>query len=331
MDYIVLGCLAIDNIVNAQGITKLNQFGGNAAYGGAGIHIWDSGEIGLVSRKGNDFPEAWIKELQDYGIDTKGIKKVDESHLMTSGMLYDSYGNREELVFNEDNQTDESKEGFPTMTPWEVTKAHDLFAPEIHDIPADYIGAAVMIGARHYDRQLSYANFLREQNPEGIIIMDTGKDYMKPEYELKLPELLRKVDVLLPSESEVCGLFGFDVDMEWAARRLCRMGAKAVVIKLGVKGCLIYQAIEDKIHYVPVFPANVQDPTGAGDSFCGGFLAGLKESGDLIQAAMYGAVSASFIIEHFGVEAVLKIKRHEALKRLDYLRTVMNGGNINGK
>ena len=82
MDYVAVGCLGIDNIINTVGIKKLNVFGGNAAFGTAGISIWHDGEVGVVSRKGTDIPQEWIRMLEERGIDTTGIKDVPMRHMM---------------------------------------------------------------------------------------------------------------------------------------------------------------------------------------------------------------------------------------------------------
>lgn len=324
MDYVVLGCLSIDNIINAQGIKKLKQFGGNAAYGAAGMNLWKPGSIGVVSRMGTDIPVEWLEQMKKSGIDVEGIRSVGMRHMMFSGMVYDEYGDRNEVVFNEDLESEESGliKGFPVMTPKMVKEAHENFAPTIEDIPASYRDAkAVMIAARHFDRQLAYAQYFRKYNPDVRIVMDTGNDYMKPQYKNELSELFSLVDVIIPSETEARALFGEECDLEAAVIALTELGAKAAVIKVGKQGCIIYDSVTHKMVHVPVYAANVQDPTGAGDSFCGGFTVGLNETNDLVQAAMYGTVSASFIIENFGVTPTLEIKREMAEQRLELLKT----------
>lgn len=111
--------------------------------------------------------------------------------------------------------------------------------------------------------------------------------------------------------------------MEDAARELAGLGAKNVLIKVGRRGCITYNSKTGEMHHVPVYNAQVEDPTGAGDSFCGGFTVGMKETGDLVKAAMYGAVSSSFIIEHFSVVPSLGISRAEAEKRLRAIEAKM--------
>jgi sugar/nucleoside kinase (ribokinase family) len=318
MDYVSIGCLGIDNIIGTNGEKRLKVFGGNAAFGAAGISIWHDGNVGVVSRKGNDFSEEWIKMLKQYHIDTTGIRSVDLRHMMFAGMIYDSRtGERREVTFNEDEQSGELIAGFPMMTPEMVTMAHENFAPKVEDIPEDYSDANVFLAARHFDRQVSYAKFFREKNPKGVIILDTGNEYMKPEWKEKLPELFGLVDVVIPSEVEVKSLFG-DIPMAQAATRLMELGAKRAVIKLGKRGCLVNQ--DGEVIFVNAYHSDtVIDPTGAGDSFCGGFLVGYSKTHNLLTAAKYGAISSSFIIENFGIEPALKVSKEEAERRMQEL------------
>lgn len=314
MDYVAVGCLGIDNIINTRGIKKLNVFGGNAAFGVAGISIWHNKNVGIVTRKGNDIPEKWIEILREHNVDTEGVRDVPMRHMMFAGMVYDENGERREVTFNEDEQSEELIAGFPVMTPEMVTAAHENFAPKVEDIPEKYADADVFLAARHYDRQLSYAKYFRKRNPNGIIVLDTGKEYMKPECIEKLPALFSLVDVVIPSEVEVKGLFG-DIPMAEAAENMIKLGARNVVVKIGKRGCLVY--VNKEVIFVNAYHSDiVKDPTGAGDSFCGGFLVGYKETHDLVSAAKYGTVSSSFIIEDFGIEPALHISREAAEKRL---------------
>lgn len=313
MKYVAIGCLGIDNIINSKGIKRLNVFGGNAAFGTAGIALWHDGETGIVARMGCDISRDNIVTMQQAGIDTTGVHIIPIKNMMFSGMVYDENGDRREIL-NEDEPSGELIAGFPVMTPEMVTLAHENFAPTVEDIPDLYADADVFLCARHYDRQLSYAQYFREKNPGGIIVLDTGAAYMKPEYMEDLPVLFSLVDVVIPSEVEVKGLFG-DIAMIDAAKKLTDLGAKHVVIKIGKRGCLVYE--DGSATYVSAYhDTEVVDPTGAGDSFCGGFLVGYSKTKDLLMAAKYGTVSSSFIIEDFGIEGALRVTEEMAKERL---------------
>ncbi len=318
VDYVSVGCLAIDNIIGTNGEKRLKVFGGNAAFGAAGIGLWHDGRVGVVSRRGTDLPMAWIETLRAHGIDTRGIHDVPMRHMMFSGMVYDETGDRHEVTFNEDGQSAELIEGFPEMTPEMVTLAHENFAPTGDDIPDEYLGADVAIAARHYDRQMAYATRFREGRPDCLLVLDTGLQYMKPECIDLLPPLFEKVDVVIPSEAEARQLFG-DVRPSEMLRGLERLGAKHAAVKLGKRGCLVDSG--DGLALVGAYHSGsaVKDPSGAGDSFCGGFLVGLRRTGDLVEAAKYGAVSSSFVIEDFGADYALDVRAEDAEARLSHI------------
>lgn len=203
------------------------------------------------------------------------------------------------------------------MIPKMVTMAHENFASKAGDIADSYKDADVFLAARHFDRQVSYAEYFRKNHPNGVIILDTGSEYMKPEWKEKLPELFSLVDVVIPSEVEVKSLFG-DIPMAQAASRLMELGAEHAVIKLGKRGCLVNQ--DGAVIFVDVYHSDVvKDPTGAGDSFCGGFLVGYSKTHDLLTAAKYRTVSSSYVIEDFGVDPALHVSKEEAERRLGEL------------
>ena len=225
-------------VIGTNGEKRLKVFGGNAAFGAAGIALWHEGRVGVVSRRGLDLPMSWIDSLRAHDIDTDGIHDVHMRHMMFSGMVYDETGDRHEVTFNEDSQSAELVEGFPEMTPDMVTLAHEYFAPTEEDIPDGYLGADVAIAARHYDRQMAYATRFREGRKDCLLVLDTGLQYMKPEHVDILPALFEKVDVVIPSEAEARQLFG-DVRPSQMLQGLKQLGAKHAAIKLGKRGCLV--------------------------------------------------------------------------------------------
>ena len=320
MDIVILGCLCIDNSVNAEGVSMVHQFGGNCAYGAAGANMWNSGKVGMVARMGDDFPREWIRMLFERGIDTEGIREVHKRHLMFAGMFYDENGDRWELSLEKKKGEDNAIiADFPAMTPEMIREAQEDFAPTAEDIPDSYADAkCVMIASRHYDRQLAYARYFRDRNPGCRIVMDLGQDYLNPGRKDDMRKLFSLVDIVMPSEDEVKQIFGADLeDMCLAAKLLCsEYGANNSCVKIGKDGCIIYEKDKDRLTHVDIFKVKANDPTGAGDSFCGGFAVGLMETGDLVEAARYGAVSSSFIVEHFGAAEALKVPREQAEARL---------------
>jgi ribokinase len=130
-----------------------------------------------------------------------------------------------------------------------------------------------------------------------------------------LRQLLRRVNAFMPSEAEAESLLPAH-EAQSFCRQIAARGPRFVVIKQGDHGAAVFDRERDLFLHVAPYPATVADLTGAGDSFCGGFAVGLAETGDIRQAAYYGTVSASFIIEGFGGLHALSINRAQAAARL---------------
>ena len=147
---------------------------------------------------------------------------------------------------------------------------------------------------------------------------------MRPEYADKLTDLFKRADIVAPSFIEARSLFGENADPEECLRGLINLGAPNAVIKLGARGSCFMRASDMIPHFVPAFEVKeAKDPTGAGDSFCGGMTLGLLKTGDLLLAVMYGTVSASFVVEEFGVEGSFRYNIGDAEKRLRELTDKM--------
>ena len=145
--------------------------------------------------------------------------------------------------------------------------------------------------------------------------------------------LLANIDFLLPSIEELTvhadAAFKAegagstrDGNVFEAGRRLLAFGPRGIGVKMGARGMRFLLRDGERWHQIPPYPAQVVDPTGAGDAFCGGFLVGLARTGDPLQACLYGAVSASFIIEEFGVLHALEVDAAAGQSRLKRLQDI---------
>jgi ribokinase len=133
--------------------------------------------------------------------------------------------------------------------------------------------------------------------------------------------VLSRISALLPSKAEVSAFFDGDFTLTMVTT-LVDLGAPLVVVKLGRDGCAVLQA-GGRIVELPTCATKVSDPTGAGDAFCGGFLVGLTDCGDPVEAALRGTVSASFAVEGFGLSRLLSVDPAEARDRLRELRSTV--------
>ena len=166
---------------------------------------------------------------------------------------------------------------------------------------------------------LTWIDYLQER-PEIFVSVDVSPYPINGNLDdPDLLQLLRRADAFMPSEAEAESLMpGYETKS--FCREIAARGPKIVVIKQGDHGAVLYDRQQDCFRQILPYPADVDDLTGAGDSFCGGFATGYLETGDPVQAALYGTVSASFIIEGFGGLHALKISRSQAEQRLADLR-----------
>jgi sugar/nucleoside kinase (ribokinase family) len=144
---------------------------------------------------------------------------------------------------------------------------------------------------------------------------------MQPSYAADVAHILSRLDAFLPSEMETRLFLGEAAADLWsAAEAFGALGARCVVLKLGARGQFVYDALGRRKWHVPAYPARVVDVTGAGDAYCGGFLVGLTQTGDPLEAALRGAVSASLVVEGIGALYALGQPTGEPGARLAALR-----------
>lgn len=287
-----IGNLTIDDIVLwPSGQTWMNQPGGNVLFSALGARIWLE-EVGLLARLGNDYPRQMLKEIEARGI-RLGLFEVNVPTLH-DWALYEADGARQFINHLNSGNNEET-----TINADEVASEH--------------LGG----GAYHISAVPTYqqAGLVRKlKRPGRLISLDPHENWIVDHEEL-LFAALKNVDFFLPSEVEARRLYGANAPEE-AARSFAKAGPQVIVIKLGAQGSLVYDVHLDQLTHVPVYPANVFDTTGAGDAYCGGFLAGYLLTKDPIAAAQYGTVSASYVIEAIGALATAQPNPEDIRSRL---------------
>jgi sugar/nucleoside kinase (ribokinase family) len=144
---------------------------------------------------------------------------------------------------------------------------------------------------------------------------------MNPTFFEDVPALLTGLTAFLPSEEELRALFqGRTTDLWAMAEALAAYGCEILVIKRGEGGQFVYDSGARTRWEVPAYPSRIVDPSGAGDAFCGGFLAGYRDSYDPVQAALYGNISASLVVEGIGPFYAIGALPGLAKARLEALR-----------
>ncbi|MCW8798512.1 MAG: PfkB family carbohydrate kinase [Prosthecochloris sp.] len=283
MSILVVGSLAFDDIETPFGRSD-NTLGGSSTYIALSTSYF-SDNIQMVGVVGSDFEEKHFELLNNKGIDTKGVQVIEKGKTFRwSGRYHYDMNTRDTL----DTQL-------------------NVFADFDPHVPAQYREARfVCLG--NIDPELQLKVLDQISNPE-LVICDTMNFWIegKPE---ELKKTLERVDVFILNDSEARLLSG-DPNLVKSARIIRNMGPKTLIIKKGEHGALLFT--DNGIFAAPAFPLeSIYDPTGAGDTFAGGFLGHLartKEINDseLRKAVLYGSAMASFCVEKFGTEKIANI------------------------
>jgi ribokinase len=318
--FITIGGSTIASLEFADGRHIEAQYGGNAQYSAVGMHVWTT-SIGIVSTVGSRFPQPEIDALAGVGIDVSGVRRRDSPREFEVHISYDRDGKR----------LYEPPKGFlgflqrfaPALLRLVAQPMWRSLVPQAEDIPPAFFEAeGAMVCASEYETQARIAGALRGRvktmvlDPPTLVLQPHG-NVPRGLVDLSIP------DYVLPSEQELFEYFGDGISPEEGASRMKSLGARNVVVKLGKRGSMVYDSARGSWRIVPIYRTKVVDPTGAGDAFGGGFLVGLVETGDALQAALYGTVSASFVIEGEGGTSALQRTRRDAEARLQELRDLM--------
>ncbi|MBR9756830.1 MAG: sugar kinase [Algicola sp.] len=290
---VIVGTVAFDAIETPFGKTD-KILGGAATFIGLAASQFDI-DAAAVSVVGGDFPQDYLNILQQKNINISGIEIVKEGKtFFWSGRYHNDMNTRDTITTELNTLAD-----FNPVVPSAYKNA-------------DY----VMLGNLHPLVQLSVLEQM--ENKPKLVVLDTMNFWMDNALE-DLHNVIGKVDVITINDEEARQLTG-QHSLVVAARKIHEMGPKYVVIKKGEHGALLFH--EDNVFYAPALPLEeVFDPTGAGDTFAGGFIGFLAKTDDISfnnmkQAVIYGSTLASFCVEKFGTERMQQLSKNEIFKRL---------------
>lgn len=289
-DLVVLGNLLVDDLVFANGRTRMGEPGGAAVYASLAARLWGP-SVGVVSVRGADYPADLLDELARRGIELR-LRALDGPGVRT-WLLYEESGRR--VVH---------RLGGPS---------HAEVSPEPDEIPAAWLGArAFHLAPMPIEVQRRLVARLSPRRAAALSL-----DPHEPVREDNLAawrETLAGVDAFFPSRDEL-RLDGVERDPRAALRRLAGGRLRFVAFKRGADGGLLYDARADAFIEWPPVPRLTGDPTGAGDAFAGGFLSGLLAGEPLEGALDRGILATSFALEDFGPRGLLAASRDEAERR----------------
>lgn len=295
MRVLVVGSVALDTVETPFGQVK-EALGGSAVYFATAASLFTG--VNLVGVVGDDFPAEHIDFLKRRGIDLRGLQ-------VERGRTFRWVGRYE----------------------YDLNVAHTLetqlnvFADFHPTLPAGYEASAfVLLANIHPALQIEV---LRQVHQPRLTVLDTMNYWIENE-RARLTDAMRQVDIVLMNEGEI-RQYAETYSLVRAARIVLALGPKAVIVKKGEYGAVLFS---DGHYFVaPAYPLeDVKDPTGAGDSFAGGFIGYLAKSGDLSpanirRAVIYGSVVASFCVEDFSVSRLAAVTWDDVAARYREFRS----------
>ena len=290
---LIVGTVAFDAIETPFGKTD-KILGGSAPYIGLSASQFNV-QSAIVSVVGGDFPKSYLESFQDHQINTSAIEIIaEEKTFFWSGRYHKNMNARDTIT------TDLNV----------LTKFNPIVPDAFKDASVVVLGNLAPANQANVISQLT--------NTKALIILDTMNFWMDNALN-ELLEVIKRVDVITINDEEARQLTG-ENSLVVAARKIYEMGPQFVVIKKGEHGALLFN--EDKVFSAPALPLEtVFDPTGAGDTFAGGFSGHLTKTNDfsfenMKRALIYGSAMASFCVEKFGPERLLNLEESALAIRL---------------
>ena len=296
---LIVGTVAFDAIETPFGKTD-KILGGSAPF--VGLSASKLGvDSAIVSIVGGDFPEHYLSLFEQNSINTSAIEIIpEEKTFFWSGKYHNDMNTRDTIT-----------------TDLNVLSKFNPIVPKAYQN-----ASVVVLGNLSPGDQSKVIDQIT--NDKALIILDTMNYWMNNTLD-ELLEVLKRVDVITINDEEARQLTG-ESSLVIAARKIHDMGPSYVVIKKGEHGALLFQ--NSSIFFAPALPLEeVFDPTGAGDTFAGGFAGYLTQTNDfsfdnMKNAVVYGSAMASFCVEKFGPERMLNLSEREIFSRLQAFKTL---------
>jgi len=301
MSLLVVGTVAFDKIETPFGKTE-KILGGAATFIGMAASMLDV-KTGIVSVIGEDFPDEYVELMESKNLDLAGIEKVKGGKTFYwSGRYHNDMNSRDTLVTE--------------------LNVLENFQPEV---PVGWRKPDVlMLGNLHPLVQKSVLNQL-EERPK-LVVLDTMNFWMDLTWN-ELMDVLKDVDVLTINDEEARQM-SKEYSLVKAAKKILEMGPHTLIIKKGEHGALLFH--ENNVFFAPALPLeDVFDPTGAGDTFAGGFSGFLAKTQNysfenMKRAIIYGSALASFTVEKFGTDRLAELTDEDLVDRLDVFKSLTN-------
>lgn len=326
--FVIAGRLNRDYILPISGKPLMDGLGGNLAYAAVGLSLWH-GTAGLVARVDAAFPKGKLQRFQQLGFDLSGISTTPYPLDMRRFLAYADDGtaytkNPVQHFADRGIPFPPALLGYQPGAPQYSSRTQTTpRAVQISELPDEYLEAsAVHICQIDYLSHQLLPSLFR-QGRATTITLSSDPGYMSPTFWDEIPGLLSEITAFITTEAEMRAVFhGKQTDLWVMAEQISRWGPEFILIRSERWGYGLFDRDRGKRLVIPDYQTRVVDPTGAGDAFAGGFLAGYRQYYDPVEAALMGSAAASLIAEGVGVFFALEAMpglldlRREALRDL---------------
>ena len=304
--YLLIGKVTRDFIISLDKKATNDIPAGPLLYCAAGLALWDNG-AGLVGKVGEDYPIDKLEAWSNYGFDLSGVIQISTPIDARRFFFYPGV----DMVVRDNPLSHYSQVDAPLPKPLlgytpevpKVDSKNRLTAESItpKDIPPEYLDATfVHLCPLDYLSHFTLPTYLRQKHAT-TITLHPSPSYFQPLFWEEIPGLVKDLTALHCSEEEIRGLFqGKTTDIWEMAETLAGYGVEYVTIYRQSRGQYLYHRALNRRWTFPPYPSRILDPTGELDAYCGGFLAGFRDTYDPVEAVVYGNISASIKLEGIG-------------------------------
>jgi sugar/nucleoside kinase (ribokinase family) len=302
--FLIIGELSRDFLITTSGKALSDIPGGSVLYAGAAAAYWTKGIIGLVAKAGLDFPEEWIERVQQRGFDIRGIQR---NHQITDSRFFISYSDPDSPTI-ESPVIQYSKLGLEcpkSLFGYSYSMNHqNIQGPllvrsiSLSEVPPEYLNVTAAHLCPLDITSQKVVSQLLQFSRINTITLEPSTSFMDPSGWADIPPLVKGLTAFIVSEDNLRNLFhGKTADLWEMAEAIAGYGCENVVIRLREQGQFLYDHQGHQRWTIPAYPIRMNNPRGAGDSFCGGFLAGFRTSYSAIEAVLTGNISSSLMVE----------------------------------
>jgi sugar/nucleoside kinase (ribokinase family) len=278
----------------------MGVLGGGGPQAAFGMKLWTE-KVGLVSGIGRDLPAKALAWLEASGIDRAGLRYADQWPTLRAWQILETDGRRTQV--------------------WRIPgpAIGAQLRRSLEELPSSYRGArGFHLGIHPEAPDLAFIQALR--NLGAVVSLEPFRPAAHPLDPDEVRELASAGQIFSPNLEEAESLVGPGQPLE-LIHRLAEAGAQIVALRQGAAGSTVHHASSGQIWHIPALATRVVDPTGAGNAFCGGFLVGWVQRGEVRLAGLYGAVAASFLVNQVGLPEARQDRAEAATQRLEQLES----------